>query len=34
MISVKTQDARNLDRVDEFLDEECRKNGITYVRGV
>ncbi len=34
MISVKTRSERDLDILDEFLDRECRKSGITYVRGV
>lgn len=34
MISVKTQDAKDLDRMDTFLDGKCREQGITYVRGV
>ena len=34
MISVKTRSEEDLDRLDEFLDAECRKSDITYVRGV
>ena len=34
MISVKTRSEEDLDRLDEFLDAECRRSDITYVRGV
>ncbi len=34
MLSVKTKSQDDLDRLDEFLDSECRQSGITYVRGV
>lgn len=34
MISVKTKSQHDLDLLDGFLDSECRKSGITYVRGV
>lgn len=34
MLSVKTKSEEDLDRLDDFLDSECRKTGITYVRGV
>ena len=34
MISVKTRSEEDLDRLDEFLDGECRKTGTLYVRGV
>ena len=34
MISVKTKSQEDLDKLDEFMDTECRKAGITYVRGV
>ena len=34
MLSVKTKSQEDLDRLDGFLDDECRRSGITYVRGV
>ena len=34
MISVKTRSEEDLDKLDAFLDEECRRTGTTYVRGV
>ena len=34
MISVKTRSEEDLDKLDAFLDDECRKTGTTYVRGV
>ncbi len=34
MISVKTRSEEDLDKMDEFLGTECRKSGITYVRGI
>ncbi|MDO5853559.1 MAG: hypothetical protein Q4Q62_05855, partial [Thermoplasmata archaeon] len=34
MLSVKTKSVEDLDKLDEFLDTECRKTGNTYVRGV
>lgn len=34
MISVKTRSEDDLDRLDAFLDDECRKTGTVYVRGV
>ena len=34
MLSVKTKSQEDLDRLDGFMDAECRKAGITYVRGV
>lgn len=34
ILSVKTKGKDDLDKLDEFLDMECRKSGMTYVRGV
>ncbi len=34
MLSVKTKSQEDLDKLDGFLDDECRRSGITYVRGV
>ncbi|MFT0899011.1 homoserine dehydrogenase [Candidatus Methanoprimaticola sp. MG2] len=34
ILSVKTKSKDDLDKLDEFLDMECRKSGMTYVRGV
>lgn len=34
MLSVKTKSQKDLDKLDGFLDDECRRSGITYVRGV
>lgn len=34
LLSVKTRAEEDLERLDAFLDEECRKTGTTYVRGV
>ncbi|MDO5853549.1 MAG: homoserine dehydrogenase [Thermoplasmata archaeon] len=34
MLSVKTKSVEDLDKLDEFMDTECRKTGNTYVRGV
>ena len=34
MISVKTRSEEDLEKLDTFLDRECRKTGTTYVRGV
>ncbi len=34
MLSVKTKSKEDLDKLDEFMDTECRKTGNTYVRGV
>ncbi len=34
LISVKTRSEEDLERLDDFLDAECRKTGTTYVRGV
>lgn len=34
MISVKTRSEEDLDKLDDFLGSECKRTGITYVRGV
>lgn len=34
LLSVKTKSAEDLERLDEFMVGECKKTGITYVRGV
>ncbi len=34
LLSVKTKTRADLEKLDEFLDQECRKTGNTYVRGV
>lgn len=34
LISVKTRSEEDLEKLDDFLDQECRKSGTTYVRGV
>lgn len=34
MLSVKTHSQEDLDKLDAFMDAECRKTGVTYVRGV
>ena len=34
LISVKTRSEDDLERLDDFLDKECRSSGIIYVRGV
>lgn len=34
LISVKTRSEEDLEKLDEFMDTECRKSGTIYVRGV
>ena len=34
MIAVKTRNEEDLDKMDAFLNDACRKNNITYIRGV
>ena len=34
MLSVKTKSQEDLDKLDSFLNDECRRSGTTYVRGV
>lgn len=34
LISVKTRGEEDLEKLDEFMDTECRKSGTIYVRGV
>ena len=34
LISVKTRSEEDLEKLDRFLDDECRKTNTIYVRGV